>query len=160
MTSSESLIDLFDVNLWVIKKQTDGLTHADGLLQLPFRGNCLNWVLGHIVAGRDGILKLLGESPIWSEEETAPYNRGSEPLTCDENVHSLEKLLSGLERSQKVLTAALARTPQEELEKTIETFRGEKSLGDHVAFLLWHEAYHVGQLELLRQLAGKDDAVI
>jgi uncharacterized damage-inducible protein DinB len=160
MTSSESLIDLFGVNLVVVEKQTEGLTHADSLLQLPFRGNCLNWVLGHIVAGRDGILKLLGESPIWSEEEAAPYDRGSEPITCDGNVHSLEKLLSDLNRSQALLVAALERTPQEELEKTIETFRGERTLGNHVAFLLWHEAYHVGQLELLRQLAGKDDAVI
>jgi uncharacterized damage-inducible protein DinB len=160
MSSSETLVDLFDVNLWVIKKQLDGLTHADSLLQLPFRGNCLNWVLGHIVASRDGILKLLGESPIWSEEESAAYGRGTEPITCDGDVHSLEKLLNDLDRSQNILIAALGRIPQEELEKTIETFRGERTLGNHVAFLLWHEGYHVGQLELLRQLAGKDDSVI
>jgi uncharacterized damage-inducible protein DinB len=160
MASSETLIDLFGVDLWVIKKQLEGLTHADSLLQLPFRGNCLNWVLGHIVASREGILKLLGESPIWSEEEAAAYDRGSEPITCHGDVHSLEKLMDDLDRSQQVLIAALERISQEELEKTIETFRGEKALGNHVAFLLWHEAYHVGQLELLRQLAGKDDAVI
>jgi uncharacterized damage-inducible protein DinB len=160
MSSSETLIDLFGVNLGVIKQQVDGLTHADSLLQLPFRGNCLNWVLGHVVSSRGGILKLLGESPIWSEEEAAPYGLGSEPITCDGDVHSLEKLLNDLDRSHQVLIAALERTPQEELEKTIETFRGERTVGNHVTFLLWHEAYHVGQLELLRQLAGKDDAVI
>jgi hypothetical protein len=33
-------------------------------------------------------------------------------------------------------------------------------LGGVLAFLNWHEAYHVGQLELLRQLAGKNDQVI
>ncbi|MCP4538817.1 MAG: DinB family protein [Chloroflexi bacterium] len=160
MTRSELLIDLFNVNAWVLKKQTDGLTHEDSLLQLPFRGNCLNWVLGHIVAGRNSILGLLGDSPIWGEEEQAPYRRGSEPITCDKNVHSLEELLNDFHRSQTLLVAALEHIPQEKLEKIIETFRGEKSLGDHVAFLQWHEAYHIGQLELLRQLAGKDDAVV
>ena len=160
MTRTESMIDLFGVNASIVGKQTEGLTHADSLLQPPFRSNCLNWVLGHIVGNRNDILKALGESPIWSEEEEAPYKYGSEPITCDGNCHSLEKLLSDFDRSQKPLIAALERIPQEELAKTIETFRGEQLLGDHVAFLLWHESYHVGQLELLRQLAGTDDAVI
>jgi uncharacterized damage-inducible protein DinB len=160
MMHTESMVDLFGMNAWVVGKQTEGLTHADSLLQLPFRGNCLNWVLGHIVGNRNGILKVLGEPPIWSEEEEAPYKYGSEPITCDENCHSLEKLLSDFGRSQEPLVAALERISQEELAKTIETFRGEELLGDHVAFLLWHESYHVGQLELLRQLAGTDDAVM
>jgi uncharacterized damage-inducible protein DinB len=160
MITPTDLARAFAINLDAAKQQVEGLSHADSLLQLPFRGNCLNWVLGHIVASRDGILKLLGETPIWSEEEAAAYGRGTEPITCDGDVHSLEKLLNDLVRSQQALIAALQRIPQEKLEKPIETFRGEKALGNHVAFLLWHEGYHVGQLELLRQLAGKDDAVI
>ena len=160
MITLENIATAYARNLEIIKMQTEGLTHEQSLIQLPFRGNCLNWVLGHIVGNRKDILKLLGESPIWSEEEDALYKFGSEPITCDGNCHSLEKLLSDFDRSQKPLIAALERIPQEELAKTIETFRGEKLLGDHVAFLLWHESYHVGQLELLRQLAGTDDAVI
>ena len=157
MARTESMIDLFGVNASVVKQQTEGLTHADSLLQPPFQSNCLNWVMGHIVSGRNSILKLLGEAPVWSEEEAAPYRVGSEPITCDENCHTLKKLLSDFDRSQDPLIAALERIPQEELEKTIETFRGEKPLGNHVAFLLWHEAYHVGQLEILRELAGRED---
>jgi hypothetical protein len=29
-----------------------------------------------------------------------------------------------------------------------------------LAGLYWHEAYHTGQTEYLRQLAGKDDCVV
>ena len=42
----------------------------------------------------------------------------------------------------------------------IQTARGETTLGERLVFLHWHETYHVGQLELLRQLAGTNDAVI
>jgi hypothetical protein len=36
----------------------------------------------------------------------------------------------------------------------------EQPRGAALAGLLWHETYHLGQLELLRQLAGTDDALI
>ena len=52
MITTEDLITALGRNLDVIKAQTKGLSHADSLLQLPFRGNCLNWVLGHIAGTR------------------------------------------------------------------------------------------------------------
>ena len=49
---------LFETNYWVVTNQTKGLTHEDSLLQLPFRGNCLNWVLGHCLVSRESVLKM------------------------------------------------------------------------------------------------------
>ena len=46
------------------------------------------------------------------------------------------------------------------LAEVVETRFGERPVGQHVAGLHWHETYHTGQLELLRQLAGKNDAII
>ena len=43
---------------------------------------------------------------------------------------------------------------------TWETLIDDETLADWVAFLHWHETYHVGQLELLRQLAGTNDKII
>jgi hypothetical protein len=45
MITAKDLIGASERNLGIIKAQTEGLSHADSLLQLPFRGNCLNWVL-------------------------------------------------------------------------------------------------------------------
>jgi hypothetical protein len=36
----------------------------------------------------------------------------------------------------------------------------DETVAEKIAFSHWHETYHVGQLELLRQLAGKNDKVI
>ena len=50
--NKEMIHDLYKTNHWVVTNQTDDLTHDDSLLQLPFRGNCLNWILGHILVSR------------------------------------------------------------------------------------------------------------
>ena len=41
----------------------------------------------------------------------------------------------------------------------LESMR-ERTRLQRLQSLLWHETYHVGQLELLRQLAGTDDKVL
>ncbi len=109
MITNTNLIEAFARNVSVIKMQTDGLTHEDSLLQPPFRGNCLNWVLGHITENRDHILEALGESPV-IDEFGKRYTRGSEPLTqAGDDVVRLEELLDWLERSQVRLAAALEK---------------------------------------------------
>jgi hypothetical protein len=157
---AETLAQSYGVTQHIIKLQTGGLTHGDSLLQLPFRGNCLNWVLGHILTGRDTALELLGQSPLLMEEEASRYRRGSDPLTSSEQALPLERLLGDLEQSQQRIESALQRISPEELDRVIE-FRGsERTVGQALDGLHWHETYHAGQLELLRQLAGKNDAII
>src|SRR5258707_13686376 len=78
--SLQELSDAFARNMNVIGRQTAGLTHADSLLQPAMRGNCLNWVLGHIAASRNVILRMLGEEPVLTVEYAERYKRGSEPV--------------------------------------------------------------------------------
>jgi uncharacterized damage-inducible protein DinB len=159
MTSPDKLIQLYQRTQWIIAKQTEGLTHADSLLQLPFRGNCLNWVLGHILVYRDKVLELLGETPILSDSQTQLYRRGSEALTDGEAAVPLEKLLEALKQSGERLVAALGNVTAGRLE-AIADEENQRSVGERIEFMQWHETYHVGQLEILRQLAGKNDAII
>jgi hypothetical protein len=144
----------------VIHLQTDGLTNADSLIQPPFRGNCLNWVLGHILVGRNDVLELLGEPPFWDEAEAARYRSGSDPVTADDQALSLEQLLADLDHSQDQIAAALASVLPQFLAEPVKPGENDQPRGAAVAFLHWHETYHTGQLELLRQLAGKNDAII
>jgi uncharacterized damage-inducible protein DinB len=157
---AETLIGSFGLTHQLIRMQTDGLSHKDSLLQPPFRGNCLNWVLGHILEGRNTALTLLGESPIWDNEKVSRYGRGSEAITRGEQALPLGRLLEDLDRSQERIAAALTGTTPEEL-ATVVPFRGsQRPLGQALASQHWHETYHTGQLELLRQLAGTDDAIV
>ncbi|MFC2037838.1 DinB family protein [Chloroflexota bacterium] len=157
---AESLIQSFGITHHLIILQLDGLSHADSLLQPPFRGNCLNWVLGHILVGRNQVLNLLGDPPIWGEGEQQRYETGSAPITGEDPALPLVRLLADLDQSQQQISAALEQTSPEDLGAVVQ-FRGsERPLGQAIAGLHWHETYHTGQLELLRQLAGTNDAII
>lgn len=161
MITTTDLIGGLERNLGIIKAQTKGLSHADSLLQLPFRGNCLNWVLGHIADNRNTMLRFLGEEAILGEAHAKRYGYGSDPVCGDgDDILTLEQLLTALEQSQSALAANLLKITAEELAREEQSFLGTTTLGQLIFFLYWHESYHAGQPEYLRQLTGKDDKVI
>lgn len=161
MIQKDQLANGFAVNVNIIQRQADGLTHTDSLLQPPVRGNCLNWVVGHIAVNRDRVLRVLGEEPLLTAAETAVYETGSEPLTEEsEGAVRLERLLEILETGQGLIDAAFQHVSPETL--AAEQGAGEQTVtvAQRLFGLYFHETYHTGQTELLRQLAGTDDRII
>ena len=104
----EMIFNLFKTNHFILNKQVEGLTHEDSLLQLPFRGNCLNWVLGHIIVSREDVLSWMGVERSYSEEQTNRYQFDSEPITSadDPNILPLERLMEDFELTQQRLSDA------------------------------------------------------
>jgi len=161
MLTTEDLIGAFGRNVHTIELQCKGLTHADALLQPPFRGNCMNWVLGHIADNRNRILVLLGQPPLMTEAESARYGHGSQPVLGEgEGVLSLSRLLDVIQRAQSGIETGLRNATAEQLTKPMSSHMGTISTEQLVFFLYYHDTYHTGQTELLRQLAGTNDHVI
>jgi hypothetical protein len=159
MTERKRLIEVLERNHWIINQQAKDLTHEESILQLPFRGNCFNWILGHIVAHRDKMAAVLDLEPTLSPAEAEPYRRGSVPLVDAKSAVPLPRLLEAADTALRCLLQTLEVVPDSQLEAFYDPERGHTVI-DRVGFLVWHETYHVGQLEILRQLAGKDDAII
>ena len=157
MISAAELTGLLARNLRVIERQTGGLTHADSMLQLPFRGNCLNWVLGHIMVYRDAMLKMADAEPLWDKARTMPYGYGSEAMQADDDSVDLGVILADLRRSQERLEATLAALGEEQL--NAGTCDYGDNLRECLIELVWHDGYHAGQTEYLRQLTGVNDQV-
>lgn len=161
MLTPQSLADAYGRNIGIIKKQAAGLTHEDSVLQPASRGNCLNWVLGHIVDSRNNVLRLVDAEPALDPAIATRYASGSEPVLTDgDGIVSLEELLAALDRSQEALAAKLAAMTNEESQREVPFFSRTMPLGEVLFFLYFHETYHTGQTEPLRQLAGTDDKVI
>jgi hypothetical protein len=151
--TAEGLKRLFELNHYAIGVNARDLSHEESLLGPDPAGNCANWVLGHIVANRGAVLTLVGEQPVWDAAAGERYKRGSSPIAKDA-AKPFPEILDSLDRSQERLVAGLARLSDEDLGKD----DGE-SLGSKLAFLQFHEAYHAGQLGLLRRVAGKKGAI-
>jgi hypothetical protein len=156
MQFNDLLAHDFTSNIQVIGRLTEGLTHADSLAQPPFAGNCINWLLGHIVVSRTRVQKLIGLTPTWNDAQTARYETGTDPITGDgDGVIALEDLLAALDETAESIAARLRDLSDADLDVVPDG--SERSLGFRLHGLHWHETYHIGQLELLRVVAGKTE---
>lgn len=148
----------FELNADIIKRQTDGITHEQSLLQFPFRGNCLNWVLGHLLLRRCTVMEMLGLEPVLGQDERERYQTGSEPILEDGyGVIHLERLLELFDDASTQISQALDTVSDE---KWNAMHDDKFTVAETIFGLYFHDTYHTGQTELHRQLAGKNDRVI
>ena len=149
------LAKLYGLNAMVIINNLEGFTEQDAMYQPDPGGNCANWILGHIVATRSQIMENLDEPPFWTEEEIKPYLRGSAPITDAKSALPLSKMLDDFKTAHEKLVAALKRMSEDEFKSPI----GDETVYDRLSVLQFHEAYHAGQLGLIRRLVGKPGAI-
>ena len=146
----------------VIKLNLEGVTHQDSLVQPSPGGNCLNWVLGHLLWVYDQALPLVKEQPVLEESTLNRYARGSAPLQNPSEAIQFDVLVKALDKATERIDAGLANLTTTELDARApfspnndpnETLR---SLLSTVSF---HQAYHAGQTGVLRRLIGKPGAI-
>jgi hypothetical protein len=82
MIAPDALSDLYTWTYDTVKEQMAGVTHEDSMRQPVAGGNCLNWVVGHIMAGRSNVLAMLGAPTVWRYADAKPYLPGSAPFTA------------------------------------------------------------------------------
>lgn len=160
--SGKTLGILFEFSYNVTLANTEGFTHEDSLRQPP-AGNCLNWIVGHIVATRQHIVGLLGGRPLWTKEEMPRYDRRSDAILGEgPGVLRFDRIRADLDRTQELMRAAwktidagrlAAPLPPDQNPFQLET------VGEMLAAFAFHESYHAGQCGVLRRLLGKDGAI-
>lgn len=138
------------------------VTHEESLVQPSPGGNCIQWVLAHMTATRDQLSRLIGAEPVLPPELVKRFARGAAPLADAAEARPLADWIADFDRSQERIGAALAALPPERLAAEFDGSRlpgKPTTLAEALAFFHFHESYHVGQLGVLRRLAGKDRAI-
>ena len=163
MTGND-LAGMFEFSYFALNRNLKDLTHDDTVHIPEPDGNCINWVLGHIISARGMLLLLTGAgAPLFSEAEAALFQRGSAAMKSGENALDLDKLRAALDESQKKLIPAIQALSDKTLASPVpEKFKRPPltgTVGQTLATLNYHEAYHNGQIGLLRRLAGKEGAI-
>ena len=120
--------------------------------------NHLMWVLGHLVWSRWNVLKLLGQE--YDIPAAQLFERGASVADQDQypTVEAIKTAWAGVSAK---LAATLADASVETLSKPAPkgppTFDGK--LSGVVAFLAFHETYHVGQVSYLKKWLGYGQTV-
>ena len=159
---TKTLSTQFEFNHNVFKLNTTEIDQELSLRQPPRAGNCINWIGGHLVATRCGLLELLGEGPVWNAQQRERYRRGAPPITSDDEATPWEEIAASFDTSQGRLRVALNSLTLEQLLSPLAEDKNPfnvESLAEMIGTLAFHEAYHVGQLGLLRRLVGLDGMI-
>lgn len=135
---------LFSSNERVFQVNFEGITHEESLKEM-YNCNSVNWILGHLVFIRDSILSHLGLPPIAGEGMKEVYGRGVVKPDMSKVVQ-LDTLKKMFEESQPLIMQGVEKVKDEVIMERLT------SLG-------FHEAYHLGQIGLLRKMLGKQGAI-
>ncbi|MDF1520086.1 MAG: DinB family protein [Brevefilum sp.] len=145
----------------ILKQQTAGLTTKDSLLQPQPGGNCLNWVMGHLVVNLVEILDVLDGELLADLPDLTRYRIGSEPIRGEEaSVLALDNLVDLYEQLTNKIVDRLSQMNEDDFEEEIDFWQGKSRRGYVAFFYFFHNTFHLGQLEYLRNLAGKTEKVI
>lgn len=137
------------------------LEPSDTFLAPGEHGNCINWVLGHILASRDHLLGFMDQEPVFGAEGQERYKNGSAPVHGPEDGVDHARLVEVFEKSQVAVEAALDGFDTARFSEEVPWVPGgerKEPLGNMLAGMIFHEAYHAGQIGIIRRLIGKESA--
>src|SRR5262245_60858116 len=142
----------------VVNRNCEGMTHEESLIHPQQGGQNFNWILGHIVRVRNEILELLGKKPLFEESKFSIYSpKGFVP----EKAVNVKELQNSFNALQRELLNGIESLPPEQLSQptTFIPNRDNETVGSTLATILWHEAYHAGQLGIIRRVVGKPGVI-
>jgi uncharacterized damage-inducible protein DinB len=145
--------DTFRFNNGFLAKSVQDLTPEDWLKRPNGTANHIAWIVGHVIWTRKALLGRLGSE--WSTPWLGMFARGAQ-VEEGAAYPSPDTLLDAWRDVSGALAAALENVPEEVLaqpaKKGPPSSDGKES--GIVAFLAWHETYHVGQVSVLRSWMG------
>lgn len=154
MDTFEGLVTAFTRNESYFQTHLNGLTHADALVQPPVTGNCILWIVGHIVHYRNYILEVLGAPPVLDLAAAQRFARGSAPVLSDEpNLTRLDTLVGAYNAAQTAIIVGIRAMTAAQAAEVVTQNNFVMPRADLVMSYMRHESYHLGQLELLREIA-------
>ena len=170
MTKTESAT-VSEVDLWrhqtrmtahVVGANLAGLTHEDSLVQPRPGGNCLNWVLGHILGVYNQMLPMVSQEPVMDAEALQRYARGAPPIGDRAEALEFGQMVSAWNLALERVDAGLAGLTPDVLDRQAPTSPSgnpNETIRSLLTTVMFHQAYHAGQTAVLRRIAGKEGAI-
>ncbi len=157
----DTVVMQFQMAKWALDTNLEGLDHEQSLAAPQPAGNSANWVVGHLLSAYDNLLKAIGKDPVADTPAMDPYRRGCEPLD-PAGARSLTELRADLEVAHDRVVEAVAGLSEEDLAQASPVSpRNDpnETIGSFIGLLAFHQSYHVGQLGVLRRVAGENGAI-
>ena len=146
--SNTETVNVFKFDYRLFHTNLQGITHEESLMAPEKGGACINWIVGHIVLCRDEIHELIGIPGICGKKYYDLFGEGSDGRSV-KNPIELDKMVELYDESQKTLIETL---------QNLDLSTDPKKL-ERLTFYSFHEAYHIGQIGILRRILGKESVI-
>lgn len=156
MIAPEKLVAMYDTTYRTLKLNLRGITDEESRVRPEPAGNSINWVVGHLLLTRHQMLGFMGQPELFPEGEKLAYVRGADEGYDAAALLSIDDLKERFAESQEQLQEVLLALTEDALGRKA---RDEETVEDRLLFLNFHEAYHVGQLGLLRRFTRRPGAI-
>lgn len=133
----------------------EGVQDATADKTLNDNVNHIKWLAGHLLSTRCTLVNLLGHQV--SEPYPALFEKGK-GIDRDAQYPSLAELTNDWDSISEKLQAAVTGMTDEALaaEAPIQVPVADRSVLAMLTFFMHHEAYHIGQMGILRKYAGME----
>lgn len=154
--SSTGLIRQFQFNQMTLTMLLADVTQEESLREAD-AGKCVNWIAGHIIVARGKLLAALGAEPVWYPRMMAVYGGQDTGKYSADRAKSLTELQTLLEETLNSLADTLVTVEIKLMEPcdVLPHVKSDGTVADRAGAFACHEAYHVGQIGLMRRLLGK-----
>ena len=161
MITAKEYQSMLEDNLELIKEQIKDVSDSEMLIQPPNGGNCMLWTLGHLTESLIPILRFLdGEKPE-GLVGLSRFERGSGPVLGPKaGLMTASELMTAYEVLHQAVLEKLEPMTDADFDEEVPGFGRPARRGWMLFFMEFHHAYHIGQLELLRNLAGHTEKII
>lgn len=155
---------LLSMSNFTLNRNLENITNDESLIQVGIKGNCINWLAGHILSVRDSVFSNFGMEKFLSEDESKRYERGSAPVSSSDNTVNIERIKEGLEATYLRWTEIIKSKDEEFFNSPIPADGlplpiPDPTIGILLFVLAYHEGYHTGQIGLAQRALGKDFSV-
>ncbi len=161
MITAKEYQSMLEGNLEIIKEQIQGVSDSEMLIQPPNGGNCMLWTLGHLTESLITILRFLDGGKPEGLADLSRFERGSEPILGPEpGLVTASELMDAYQVLHQSILEKLDPMTEADFDEKVPGFGQPARRGYMLFFMEFHHAYHIGQLELLRNLAGYTEKII
>lgn len=147
------LLNIYDLQTRLFNNVISEISDGNAGNRASEKVNHIKWLAGHMVSVRYLMAALLGANETEKYAELFSQFKGLQP---DVTYPSVEEMKNEWDKISKVLRPLIANITAETLAGPIPfpVPVAEQNISGFLSFCLHHEAYHIGQLGILRKYHG------
>ena len=155
-TATQALSAQIDLQTRLFNNVTEEITDSESSLRKSEYINNMKWIAGHILHTRLGSMsRVAGLQPDGMYE--AQFGRGNS-FDPSATYPPIEEIRQKWQATAAAISEGISNMPEEvaAAKSGAQVPIADDTVRGLVSFLVSHEAYHIGQLGLLRKMAGKE----